>query len=69
MKRLVPAILALTLFISCKGQDAFIETRLKTAEKFIDCLKDNRPDKVINHTYALKARRIRKEYLMRFSFG
>jgi hypothetical protein len=36
---------------SCKGQNAFVEERLKTADKFIECLKNNTPDKILDYSY------------------
>jgi hypothetical protein len=37
--------------ISCRGQNAFVEDRLKTADKFIECLKNNTPDKILDYSY------------------
>ncbi len=41
----------LPLLASCKGQDPFVESRLKIADKFLDCLKNNTPDKILDYTY------------------
>src|SRR5436309_2431449 len=35
----------------CKGQDSFVESRLRTADKFIECLKNNKTDKIFDYTY------------------
>ena len=44
-------LLVLTILASCKEQDPFVESRLKTTDKFIDCLKNNTPDKILDFTY------------------
>ncbi len=44
-------LLVLTLILSCKSPNNFVETRLKTAEKFISCLKNNEPEKILDFTY------------------
>jgi len=41
----------LPLLYSCKGQDPFVEKRLKTVDKFLKCLKDNTPDKIVDYTF------------------
>lgn len=37
--------------LSCKGQNSFVEERLQTAGKFIECLKNNNPDKTLAYSY------------------
>ncbi|MFI5406732.1 MAG: hypothetical protein ACHQ1D_09500 [Nitrososphaerales archaeon] len=44
-------IFILILFCSCKGQDPFVEKRLKTVDKFLECLQNNTPDKILEYTY------------------
>lgn len=51
MRQTIAIILTLTLITSCKGQDSFVETRIKTADKFVECLKNNTPDKILDYTY------------------
>ncbi|MBN8675572.1 MAG: hypothetical protein J0L56_15685 [Chitinophagales bacterium] len=51
MRQTIIFLLALTMLPSCKGQDSFVETRLKTAEKFIECLKNNSSDKILDYSY------------------
>jgi hypothetical protein len=51
MRRTIAIILILTFFISCKGKNSFVETRLKTADKFVECLANNTPDKILDYTY------------------
>jgi len=51
MQKIFTLILILTALSSCKGQDPFVESRLKTADKFINCLKNNTPDKILDFTY------------------
>ena len=40
------------MFASCKGKDAFVENRLNTADKFVECLTNNTPDKILSYTYS-----------------
>ena len=51
MRRTIAIILILTFFTCCKGQDSFVEARLKTADKFIECLANNTPGKILDYTY------------------
>ena len=51
MRQTISFLLLLTMLTSCKGQDSFVETRLKTADKFVECLKHNTPDKILDYTY------------------
>jgi hypothetical protein len=51
MKQAITITLILIVLISCDTHDSFIESRLKTAEKFIDCLKNNMPDKMMEYCY------------------
>jgi hypothetical protein len=51
MRRTIAIILILTTFTSCNGQDSFVETRFKTADKFLQCLANNTPDKILDYTY------------------
>lgn len=51
MRRIIAIVSILTIFTSCKAQNSFVETRLKTADKFIECLADNTPDKILEYTY------------------
>lgn len=52
MRRMISFFIVLTLLISCKGQNnQFVQSRLKTADKFIACLKNNTPDKILDFTY------------------
>ncbi|HMK17666.1 MAG TPA: hypothetical protein VK492_05705 [Chitinophagaceae bacterium] len=44
-------LFVLKLFVSCKEKDPFVESRIKTAEKFVECLKNNTPDKILDYTY------------------
>ena len=43
-------LLSLSLF-SCRVQESFTESRLVTAAKIIECLKDNQSDKLLDYTY------------------
>jgi hypothetical protein len=51
MQKISFILLILTVLSSCKGQDRFVEDRLKTVDKFINCLKNNTPDKILDFTY------------------
>ena len=51
MRQTITAILILTFTTSCKGQNSFVEKRLKTADKFVECLSNNTPDKILKYTY------------------
>jgi hypothetical protein len=51
MRKIFSFFFVLTLIASCKGQDTFVESRLKIADKFLDCLKNNTPDKILDYTY------------------
>ena len=52
MRQTVSFLFVLTLLNSCIGQDQFVQSRLKTADKFLSCLKNNTPDKILDFTYA-----------------
>jgi len=43
--------LILILLTSCTGQGSFVSARLETAEQFVDCLKKNTPDKILDYSY------------------
>jgi hypothetical protein len=51
MRQIITFLLVLTMLTSCKGQDSFVETRLKTADKFVECLKNNASDKILDYSY------------------
>src|SRR4030095_15151062 len=51
MRNILTILFILRILSSCEGQDSFVESRLKTADKFIDCLKNNNPDKIRDYTY------------------
>ena len=51
MRRRILIIFFLTFLTSCKGQHSFIEARLNTANKFIEGLVKNTPDKILDYTY------------------
>jgi hypothetical protein len=51
MRQTISFLFVLTLLNSCKGQDQFVQSRLKTADKFVACLKNNTPDKILDLTY------------------
>jgi hypothetical protein len=51
MQKIFISILILIWLISCKGQDPFVRDRLKIAHKFLDCLKNNTPDKILSYAY------------------
>lgn len=51
LKQAIAIILVLIFITSCREQDSFVETRLKTADKFIECLKNNTPDRILEYTY------------------
>jgi hypothetical protein len=51
MTRPIIYILILLNFFSCSVKDHFIESRLKIADKFINCLKSNTPEKILDYTY------------------
>ena len=51
MRQIIVFILILIFITSCNEQNAFVDTRLKTADKFIECLANNTPDKILNYTY------------------
>jgi hypothetical protein len=51
MLRTIAVIFIVTFIPSCKGQNSFVEARLKTADKFIECLVNNTPDKIVDFTY------------------
>ena len=45
-------IILLILFLaSCKDKEPFVQSRLKTADKFLECLKQNRPNYILDYTY------------------
>lgn len=52
MRQLINILLILTILPACKAQDAFIEARLNTAKKFVECLANNTPEKILNYTYS-----------------
>jgi hypothetical protein len=51
LKQLLLNIAILASLISCKEEDPFVKSRLITANKFVDCLKSNTPDKILDYTY------------------
>jgi hypothetical protein len=51
MQKIFAIIFNLIILSACNGQDTFIESRLTTADKFIDCLKNNLPNKILDYTY------------------
>jgi hypothetical protein len=38
--------------LSCRGQESFIGDRLETANKILECLKNNQSDKILDYTYS-----------------
>jgi hypothetical protein len=51
MQKAVAIICLWTIIFSCKEQSPFIKNRLKTTEKFMECLRNNTPDKILEYTY------------------
>jgi hypothetical protein len=51
MRQTITFLLIPILFVSCEEKDSFVESRLETAEKFMECLKNNTPDKILKYTY------------------
>lgn len=51
MQKTFTIIFILIVLSSCKRQDSFVESRLGIADKFIECLKNNTPNKILNFTY------------------
>jgi hypothetical protein len=51
MRNITFALFISTLIACCNGQNSFVENRLKTADKFIECLSNNTPDKILEFTY------------------
>ncbi len=44
-------ILLILVLASCHQNGSFVESRIKTADKFLECLKQNRPNDILNYTY------------------
>jgi len=51
LRNTIVFLFGLLLFVSCNENESFVEARIKTAEKFVECLKNNTPDKILNYTY------------------
>lgn len=51
MRQYLIAIFILTTLLSCESQDKFIENRLETANKFVECLAKNNSDKILEYSY------------------
>jgi hypothetical protein len=51
MRKITFIFFTLTFIASCSGPNSFVESRQKTAEKFVDCLLNNTPDKILELTY------------------
>ena len=41
MRQIIIILIFYVSLLSCRGQNLFVEERLKTADKFIECLKNN----------------------------
>ncbi|RZK01547.1 MAG: hypothetical protein EOO43_24360, partial [Flavobacterium sp.] len=51
MPKLIAFLSVLTTLFSCFDKDSYIKSRLETSEKFINCLRTNKPDKILDFTY------------------
>jgi|SRR4030095_12977573 len=51
MQKIFTAVFILAVLFSCNSQESFVESRLRTADKFIECLKNNAPDRILDYTY------------------
>lgn len=51
MKNIYNLLFILAVLFSCKGQDSFVDSRLNTASRFMECLENNTPDKILDYTY------------------
>jgi len=51
MRHPISILLILVILTSCKRQNKLVEERLKTVDKFVQCLANNTPDKILDYTY------------------
>ena len=50
MPKTLIILFIVTFFFSCVGHDNYVNDRIKIAEKFLDCLKNNTPDQILEYT-------------------
>ena len=50
VRQLIILISILTFIFSCSVQNSFVETRMMTVDKFVECLINNTPDKILRYT-------------------
>lgn len=51
MRKIFFSFFISTLIVACSGQNSFVESRLKTADKFVECLSNNTSDEILKFTY------------------